>query len=76
MVQRILDANRLIQAWRGSPPRTAKRAVRLARGVIQRHGSGAIATPVAIEFLGGTRDKEELACARAFLDEFRIVDEG
>ena len=76
MLQRILDANRLIGQWRSNRPRHSKDAQQLARDLIERHGTAAIVTPVVIEFLGGTRDKNELTLARTFLHEFRVVDEG
>ncbi len=76
MLPKVLDANRLIRHWRAAPPRSTSQARASARQLCERHGTRAIVTPVVIELLGGTRDKDELARARAFLTEFHIIDEG
>lgn len=76
MIRQVLDANRLIQHWQRTRPRTIAGARASAVELIELYGTGAIVTPVAIEFLGGTRDKGELALARAFISQFHAVDEG
>ncbi len=76
MLPKILDTNRLIRHWQAARPRTLAAARQAARDLCQRHGTSAIVTPVVIEFLGGMRDKDELARARAFLSELHIIDEG
>jgi|SRR5688572_21360485 predicted nucleic acid-binding protein len=76
MLPKILDANRLIRHWRAAPPRSIADARKSAGDLCERHGTRAIVTPVVIELLGGTRDKDELARARAFLAEFQIIDAG
>jgi predicted nucleic acid-binding protein len=35
-----------------------------------------ILTPVYLEFVGGVTDRHEMELAKAFLDVFRILDEG
>ena len=76
MLPKVLDANRLIRHWRAAPPRSIAQARAAARQLCDRHGTRAIVTPVVIELLGGTRDKDELARARVFLAEFQVIDDG
>jgi len=76
MLRKVLDANRLIRYWQTSRPENISDARRLARQLIDLKGTGAIVTPVVIEFVGGTRDSGDLARARAFLDEFDVIDNG
>jgi predicted nucleic acid-binding protein len=76
MLPTVLDANRLIRHWQRDRPGNLVSARELAQALIQREGTSAIVTPVAIEFLGGTRDRSELLLARAFLNEFSIIDGG
>lgn len=76
MGQRILDTNRLIAYWRRSPPKRPAEARSLALEMVAFYGTSAIVTPVAIEFLGGTRDRHELLLHREFLGELRIIDQG
>jgi predicted nucleic acid-binding protein len=76
MLPRILDANRLIRHWQRHRPQSVADARRSARELIKLHGTNAIVTPVAIEFECGTRDQRELELARAYLNEFEIIDGG
>jgi predicted nucleic acid-binding protein len=76
MARRILDSNRLINSWRRHRPRNRSAARRLASEMTAVHGTNAIVTPVAIEFLGGTHDRDELQLAREFLSCLDIVDDG
>lgn len=84
MAAQVLDTNKLLAFWRGSLPRpggfggvhSTREAVEAARRVLDVYPDAALVTPVRLEFLGGTRDEDELAWADAFLGEFELVDAG
>jgi len=81
VARRLLDTSVLVAYWRHRrPPRindaTAEDAGRWAEELIEQHNSRAIATPVSIEFLAGTRSGHELRLARSYLDRFEEIDQG
>ena len=47
-----------------------------ARRVADHYKTSKVSTPVVIEFLAGTRNGRELSLARAYLDQFDIIDNG
>ena len=78
---RVLDTNRLIAHWRRSRIRplseySTSDAEAWADELINHVGNCSILTPIAIEFLCGTKEAAELALARAYLGKFTIADEG
>jgi hypothetical protein len=78
MVRRVLDTNILIEDFRGLQPYTEKKAQQAsirAQALIKDKGTKAIVSPVEIEFLGGIRDRHEMALAEAYLAEFHVIDE-
>ena len=84
MARQVLDTNRLLAFWHGKLPRpgqfgsvrSVNHAVEAAERVYMSYPDAALVTPVRLEFLGGTRDKDELSWADAFLDEFDVIDSG
>lgn len=81
MARRALDTNVLISFWwtranahgRGITVSIARRWVEQLR---ELHGNARIVTPVAIEFLCGTKNGNELRLWRAFVDAFDLADQG
>lgn len=47
-----------------------------AEELIDLHDTDAIVTPVAIEFVAGSRTSLELKLMRAYLSKFRLIDKG
>ena len=47
-----------------------------ARQLVDETGASAIFAPVAIEFLCGATSAREIELYRAFLGEFKVIDEG
>lgn len=84
MVRQVLDTNKLLVFWHGKMPkpgshgsvRSVRAAVEAARRVFEVYPDPFLVTPVRLEFLGGTRDKDELLWADAFLGEFELLDGG
>jgi predicted nucleic acid-binding protein len=79
--ERVLDTNELIFHWHASIRRplsaaTKSEATVWARSLIGLRGTDAIVTPVEIEFLAGVSSQHEMALSRAYLQEFRIIDDG
>lgn len=77
----VFDTSFLIWQWqrsrRGAPrPVDPDGARPWARQLIDLRDTDAIVTPTYIEFVAGVRDSGELALARAYLGEFRIIDQG
>ena len=75
MAKRLLDTSILIRQWLLERRMTRRRAVALAKELIQLKGTNVIASPVVIEFLAGTRNRAELEFARLFLNEFEVADQ-
>jgi len=84
MRRRSLDTNRLIQIWHGKLPHPGRfgtvsseaTAVEAAQRWLRANPKDVITTPVRLEFLGGTRDRDELTWADVFLGEFELLDGG
>jgi len=81
VARRLLDTSVLVAYWRHRRSlrindATVEDAKRWAEELIEQHGSRAIATPVSIEFLAGTRSGHELRLARSYLDHFAEIDHG
>lgn len=84
MRKRALDTNRLIKIWHGKLPHpggfgavsSEATAVEAARRWLTEYPQDDLLTPVRLEFIGGARDKDELAWADAFLAEFELIDDG
>lgn len=79
--KRYFDTNLLIAHWkrcRKLPLSAYSRidASTWARKLIELHQTNVILTPVAIEFLCGTMNPHELELSRAYLEEFKILDDG
>jgi predicted nucleic acid-binding protein len=77
----VLDTSVLIRHWHRSVTRPLERlsiddARKWARELIAIEETDAIVTPVVIEVVCGVRSAQELRLARAYLDEFRILDGG
>jgi predicted nucleic acid-binding protein len=82
MRKRILDTSVLIHYWRthikeqGLERATPADAEQWAQDLAKLHRANAIATPVVIEFLAGTKNSHELPLARACLAQFHVADAG
>jgi predicted nucleic acid-binding protein len=81
MERKALDASVLITHWhsRCVPPLRARQpaeARKWAKELIKLRKSDAIVTPVYLEFICGVTSVHELNLARAYLAEFRLVDDG
>jgi predicted nucleic acid-binding protein len=82
MARRVLDTSVLITHWRRSFERQRSnqilrpQAVECARHLIKLTSSNAILSPVYIEYLCGPQSAKEVENARAYLDQFEIVDHG
>jgi predicted nucleic acid-binding protein len=79
--RRILDTSVLIYHWRSRAEAPLDRwsdndARTWAEELIEFRGSDCIVTPVAIEFSAGATNRHESRLYRAYLEKFRIVDEG
>lgn len=77
----ILDSSILISFWRQSRPRdltrcTASDAEEWASRLIKIHQTNAIVTPVYLEVVGGVIHGHEMELTKAFLNCFKILDEG
>ncbi len=81
MKNRVIDTNILIDIWHGRSPskirvRSDETAHEAAKAWIKKYPNDAILTPIKLEFLGGTKDKDDLRLADIFLTEFEILDGG
>lgn len=84
MTSQVMDTNKLLAFWRGNLPRpggfggvhSTREAVEAAGRVFEVYPNAVLVTPARLEFLGGTRDRDELAWADAFLGEFELLDAG
>jgi hypothetical protein len=77
----ILDTNILILHWRQSRPRDLEQcstadAASWALELIRIHQTDAIVTPVYLEFVGGVVHRHEMGLAKAYLERFRVLDDG
>jgi predicted nucleic acid-binding protein len=81
MRRRVLDTSVLIRHWHDSRKKARDRPTAAlvrawARELIELYETDAIVTPVFIEMIAGVTDRHELGPTRAFLEEFRRIDEG
>ena len=81
MRRQLLDSNLLIRHWRLSrrgdlATKTRADAARWAAQLIETRHSRLIATPVVVEFLAGVQSSHELDLARAYLEQFSVIDKG
>ena len=81
MKKRVLDTCILIDIWHGQSAskirvRSDETARAAARAWLKLRPNDAILTPIQLEFIGGTRDKDELRLSELFLGEFELLDEG
>jgi predicted nucleic acid-binding protein len=79
--KKVLDTSVLIRWWKVCRARTrVELTPALVRGwareLIAFYKTDAIVTPVYLEMIAGVTDQEELRLTRAFLGEFRCIDEG
>ena len=82
MAKKLFDTSTLLHHWNrsgGNAPadKNVDDAKSWARELIDLHtGIDAILTPVYLEVVVGALSAQQLQLARAFLQAFRIVDEG
>lgn len=81
MPRRVIDTNVLIELWHGRKParrpvRSEESADEAAAAWLRLNPKDSILTPVRLEFLAGTRDKEEQRLADRFLAAFEVLDGG
>ncbi len=81
MKYRIVDTNILIAIWHGRYARIPKvtdeaSAKVAAKTWLHNNPADGILTPIRLEFVAGSRDREELKLCDAFLDSFPLVDKG
>lgn len=79
MKTRVVDTNILIEIWHGrwpggKPVRSEESAVEEAKKWLKKYPGDGILTPIRLEFIGGTRNKDELKLADLFLGEFELLD--
>lgn len=77
----IFDTSALIAHWHRCSggkltARTRQDAVEWGERLAEFHQTRRIVTPVAVEFLAGTRSGHELDLARAYLSVFEVADGG
>lgn len=80
MRRRILDSSILVAYWchrhgQASSKSKIVHAKQWAKELIDLYGTNAIVTPVAVEFLSGFCDRQQMEAGQAFLAEFRCIDE-
>jgi predicted nucleic acid-binding protein len=79
MARRILDTSVILRHWLecgGYSGQTKKDEVReWAKKLIEIRGTNLIVTPVLIEMLAGANTAAELDLLRAYLEQFRVIDE-
>src|SRR6266545_3898352 len=81
MKTRVLDTNILVEIWHGrwqggKPVRSEESAAEEPRKWLKKYPNDAILTPIKLELLGGTKDKDDLRLHDIFLAEFELLDEG
>ena len=80
MRRRILDTCVLIGHWRRKQsrlrPTSQADVAAWADELVQLYDTNAIVTPVRLEFLAGTRSRDELVLAEAYLGQFHVIDNG
>ena len=81
MKNRVLDTCILIDIWHGRSAskirvRSDETAREAAQTWLKKFPNDGILTPIRLEFVGGTKDKDDLRLADIFLTEFELLDEG
>jgi predicted nucleic acid-binding protein len=81
MAKLLFDTSALIAHWhrcsrRKLASKTTQDACDWADRLAELHQTRTIVTPVAVEFLAGTRSGHELDLARAYLSRFEVIDGG
>jgi predicted nucleic acid-binding protein len=81
MRNRAIDTNILIEIWHGrwpdgKPVRSDESATVEPRKWLRKYPHDGILSPTRLEFLGGTRSKDDLKLADIFLSEFPLFDDG
>ena len=81
MSRSLLDTSVLIGNWnrlsRGQiVNKTESDGRDWAKRLVVLHKTSNVSTPVVVEFLAGSRNRHELLLARAYLQQFDIIDNG
>jgi predicted nucleic acid-binding protein len=81
MKTRVLDTNILIEIWHGrwpggKPVRSEEAAAEEAKKWLKKYPGDGILTPIQLEFIGGTRNKDELRLTDLVLAQFELLDGG
>src|SRR5438105_14327240 len=80
MRRKVLDTSVLLSHWRSRlgavTSKTIADAEDWARELSTLRKSNAIVTPVYLEVVCGVTSVHELRLARAYLDQFRVIDGG
>jgi predicted nucleic acid-binding protein len=79
MAKKVLETSVLLHHWGqsgGNSPasRTVDEAKNWGKELVRLHGTDAIVTPVYLEMVVGVQSAHQLDLMRAFLGEFRIID--
>jgi predicted nucleic acid-binding protein len=79
-VKRVLDTNKLIRHWKRFKPsggvKTRDGARAWAQRRIELENTDAIVTPVELELLGGDLNANDRELTVAYLEPYRIIDQG
>ena len=79
-MKRVLDTNKLIRHWKRFKPadglKTPGGARAWAERLIEFEKTDAIVTPVELELLGGDLSQNDRELTEAYLQPFRIIDQG
>jgi hypothetical protein len=81
MARRVIDHNVVLGLWHGrgpnrKPVRSEETARQAVREWLRQHPEDGLVTPVRLEFLAGTKDREEQRLGDLFLDGFPLFDGG
>ncbi|HET6572946.1 MAG TPA: PIN domain-containing protein [Fimbriiglobus sp.] len=77
----MIDHNVVLGNWHGrgpgrKPVRSEETARQAARSWLREHPEDGLVTPVRLEFIAGTKDREEQRLGDLFLGEFPLFDDG
>ena len=81
MARKLLDTSVLIRYWSKCRPEALQRvtvqdASNSGKSLTRLVNTDAIVTPVYLEFVAGVMSAHELKLARAYLEQFRVIDGG